>query len=398
MIYLDNAATTIIAPEVLDEMMPYLISEYGNAGAVYEFGRKAKNAIDEARQRVADLIHAKPEQIIFTSGGTEANNLAILGVREHLMKTGKNHIVTTPVEHESVLRSVKALCSTRSTDDTKPFFYSSYLPVDSCGRVSVNDLKNKLISNKDVGLVSIMGVNNELGGDNTLYSLGFACKKYSQDRDVLFHTDCVQAAGSLPLGVDEMLCDFMSVSSHKLHGPKGVGALFVRDKSILSPIICGGNAQEFGLRGGTENVAGIVGFGAACRLANINRQHSAEVCIENKTLFCEVLRDKLGDIRVNGVSPKEPGKILSLTFPGVDSETLVLIAGSKGVCISSGSACQSRESKPSHVLKAIGLSDDDARSTVRISFSMYDTKKAVREAAEIIAECVLKLRGIANED
>ena len=398
MIYLDNAATTKISPEVLEKMRPYLTNEFGNAGTIYSLGRRAKAAIDEARQHVADLIGARPEQIIFTSGGTEANSLAILGVREHLMSIGKNHIITSPVEHESVLRAVDLLCSLRSYNDTKEWFYSSCLSVDSCGRVSAHELMQKLLDHDDVGLVSVMGANNELGSDNALYGIGFYCKNLSGDHKILFHTDCVQAAGTIPLHVNEIACDLLSLSSHKLHGPKGVGALFVKDISILSPIVPGGRAQEFGLRGGTENVAGIVGFGEACRLAGINRRENVRKIIDHKQAFYEALCDRLGAFKINGTLPFEESKTLSMTFPGVDSETLVLMADSRDVYISSGSACQSHESRPSHVLKAIGLSDDEARNTVRISFSEDNTKQEVCEAAQIIAECVLTLRGDKNEN
>ena len=395
MIYLDNAATTTLAPKVLEAMMPYLKDEYGNAGSIYSLGREAAGAITKARKQVADFIGAKPEQIIFTSGGTESNNLAILGCKDYLDMIGKKHILTSPTEHDSVLRAINALCKPlrhNNEECIKAEFYTSFLSVNKQGYVSTEDLKHRLDLNDDIGLVSVMYVNNEIGTINAVKQIGELCRK----KCTLFLTDCVQAAGSVALNVDEIGCDFMSISSHKIHGPKGMGALYVRDKKYLSPIIHGGTAQEFGLRGGTENVAAIAGFGKACELMTEGFYDYTKY----KKLFYHILVDKLSefnienDIKVNGVPPKYDGKIMSLTFKNTDAETLVLMMDSKGVCISAGSACTSHESKPSHVLKAIGLSDDDARSTVRISFSEFNEFYEVIRAAKILANSVAALRGI----
>ena len=399
MIYLDNAATTMIAPRVLDAMMPYLKEEYGNAGTIYGLGRRAADAISKARRQVADFIGAKPEQIIFTSGGTEANNLAILGCKDYLESIGKKHIITTPTEHDSVLRAINALCKQLRHNDSeciKPEFYTSFLSVDKYGHASVDSLIQKLNNYDDVGLISVMYTNNEVGVLNNIKHIG----QLRREKCILFHTDCVQAAGNVPLNVDEIGCDFMSISSHKIHGPKGIGALYVRDKKYLSPIINGGLTQEFGLRGGTENVASIVGFGEACELASKGLDDYSNTIIYYKKLFYKILQDRLAennldnDMSINGLLPRYPGKTLSITFKNVDAETLVLMMDSKGVCISAGSACTSHESKPSHVLKAIGLSEDDARSTVRISFSEFNTTYEIERAAKILANCVNTLRGV----
>ena len=398
MIYLDNAATTQIAPKVLEAMMPYLKEQYGNAGALYGFGRQSADAIAKARKQVADLIGAKPEQIIFTSGGTEANNLAILGSKKYLEEKGKKHIVTSMTEHDSVLNAINALCNPLSCNEKKCIkdeFYTTYIPVDKYGHISFETLHAEISNYDDIGLVAVMCMNNEVGVLNPVVGVGSLCK----ERDVLFLTDCVQAAGSIGLDVNKIGCDFMSISSHKIHGPKGIGALYVKDKKILSPIINGGDEQEFGLRGGTENVAGIVGFGEACELARYGLEEYRDTVIAYKKRFCQVLKDRLEDdnleneMIINGLHPRYPGKTLSVTFKGIDAQTLVLMLDSKGVCISAGSACRSHEMEPSRTLLAIGLDEEAARSTVRISFSEFNEYHEVERAAKLIASCVKSLRG-----
>lgn len=393
MIYLDNAATTKLSPGVFAAMAPYLQEEYGNAGSIYSLGRRAAEAITAARKQVADLIGAKPEQIIFTSGGTEANNLAILGTKHYLGKVCKKHIITSSVEHSSVLNAVKSLhCD--NEECIKDEFYISYLPVNKDGVVSIENFIGSLQDN--TGLVSVMCVNNELGTRNPVIQLGDICRQ----KNILFHTDCVQAAGSYTLDNISKHCDFLSISSHKIHGPKGVGALYVRNAEYLSPIINGGSEQEFGLRGGTENVAGIVGFGKACELAMEDLSENIRITTNYKQCFYNVLRKKLYDnnlynvMKLNGLPPECPGRILSLTFNGVDAETLVLMMDAKEICISAGSACHSHESKPSHVLTALGLSEEEARSTVRISFSEFNEMCEVEKAAKLLADCVQVLGGM----
>ena len=399
MIYLDNAATTQISPKVLEAMMPYLKEQYGNAGALYSFGRQAADAIAKARKQVADLIGAKPEQIIFTSGGTEANNLAILGSKKYLEKKGKKHIVTSMTEHDSVLNAINALCNPLPCNEKKCIkdeFYTTFIPVDKYGHVSIDTLHAEVSNYDDIGLVAVMCMNNEVGVLNPVVGVSALCK----ERDILFLTDCVQAAGSIGLDVNKIGCDFMSISSHKIHGPKGVGALYVKDKKILSSLINGGDEQEFGLRGGTENVAGIVGFGEACEIARYGLEEYRDTVIAYKKQFCKLLQDRLAedglenDMKINGLHPRYPGKTLSLTFNGVDAQTLVLMLDSKGVYISAGSACRSHEMKPSRTLLAMGLDEDAARSTVRISFSEFNEYYEIERAAKLIASCVKVLRGV----
>lgn len=394
MIYLDNAATTQIHPEVLDAMMPYLTEEYGNAGAMYGLGRRAANAVAEARQRVASLIGCEPSQIIFTSGGSEANNLVFSGLRPYLLANGKTHIITSAVEHDSVLKAVRSACKPLycNTENVikSDFFGATFLGVNRGCRVSVQDLRDAIT--EQTGLVSVMYVNNETGAVNPVEKIGDVC----QQRGVLFHTDCVQAVGFKDINVKELGCDFLSISSHKINAPKGIGALFVRDLSMLSPMIHGGAEQEFGYRGGTENVAGIVGFGVACEI--LQRDSKAQrKSILLKMLFQEILEESLGEYGLTHImnfnSPLK-NKILNVRFDDIDGQTLLLMLDAKDICVSAGSACRSHEAEPSHVLLAMGLTEDEARDSVRVSFSHLQEPKDVAYAAEEMARCVAILKGV----
>lgn len=381
MIYLDNASTTQVDPEVVEAMMPYLTDQYGNPGTLYSLGRRAKKAVEKARAHVAAFIGAKPEQIIFTSGGTESNNTVFASLESHLRESGKTHIISTFSEHDSVLKSIEALC-------IKPQFYSSFVRPNAQGNVCISDIISKV--NEKTGLISVMYVNNEVGSENPIEEIGNYCKSH----DILFHTDCVQAAGGYEIDVGKIGCDFLSLSSHKIHSVKGSGALFARDKSLLSPIIRGGDRQEFGLRGGTENVPAIVGFGKACEIASA-QQHETDVLTSSlKQIFYSSLLNRLKDfglegvVHINGGLIIRHGKILNLRFDKVDGETLLLMLDAKNICISAGSACRSQESEPSRVLLAMGIDPEDARNSVRISFSRMNTAEEVDEAAKIMADCV----------
>lgn len=390
MIYLDNAATTQIDPKVLDAMMPYLTTQYGNAGTLYKFGRTANEAVQKSRSQVAEFINAKPEQIIFTSGGSEANNMVFRGLRDYLKNNGKTHILVSSVEHDSVLRAAESLI--------KDGFDVEFLPVSNTGTVSVSVIDSAI--RPETGLVSVMYVNNETGSVNPVGEIGSICLK----RDILFHTDCVQAAGCHDIDVLEIGCDFLSISSHKIHGCKGMGALFAKTPEKLSPIIYGGHEQEFGLRAGTENVASIVGFGAACKISK-NQLHENRIAVSvlKQRFYTELLArlKELGCddcVHVNGAPVLSPGKTLNLRFDGVDGETLLLMLDSKDVYVSAGSACRSHEAMPSHVLTAMGLTKDEARSSIRVSFSKYNSQEEVAEAARVIAFFVKTLReGICGE-
>lgn len=387
MIYLDNAATTRIDHEVLDTMMPYLTTMYGNAGTIYKMGRDANIAVEKARRQVADFIGgAMPEQIIFTSGGTEANNLVFQGISNYLISNGKNHIVSSAIEHDSVLNAIRKVCSQKLFDFT-------LVRPDGTGHIDPQSIKS-VLRDGITGLVSVMYVNNETGSENDIIEIARTCR----DNGVLFHTDCVQAAGCSPIDVHKIGCDFLTISSHKIHGPKGVGALYARDPSVLQPLIAGGAFQEFGLRGGTENVAGIVGFGKACEIAREHLRDSDVRCSVLKQLFFSHLKNNLdfygcGDIiHINGDPVIKHGKTINMRFDGVDGETLLLMLDSKDVYVSAGSACTSHESKPSHVLTAMGVTDEDARNSIRVSFSRLNTEEEVCDAAQIIASCVNTIR------
>lgn len=384
MIYLDNAATTKVAPEVLEAMMPYLTDEYGNAGSTYMFGRTAKTAIQKARAQVAKLFNCSPDNVIFTSGGSESNNMVFQGLRHKLMEAGKKHLVVSAIEHDSVLKAAEML--------TKDGFYITYVAPDKDGYIRPRVVSEAIT--EETGLVSVMYVNNEIGTVNDIKELGTICRQ----KNVLFHTDCVQAAGQYAIDVNECCIDFASISSHKIHGVKGIGALYVRNPDI-QPLICGGSEQEHGLRGGTENVSGIVGFGKA---AELTLEHLRVDMIEASVLkqqfymrLHDTFKEAGGDIdtiHVNGHPIVEPGKILNIRIDSVDAETLLLMLDARDICISAGSACRSHEANPSHVLKAMGLTDDESRSSIRISFSRYNTEDEVFEAAEKIALCARALQ------
>ena len=380
-IYLDNAATTMIDQDVLDAMMPYLTSEYGNAGTLYSLGFTAHNAVEKAREQVAEFIGAEsPEHIIFTSGGTESNNTVFhnFGMNE----TNKRGILVSSIEHDSVLRPAEFL-------KTKFGFDVSYIKPNNLGEIDVEEFE-KMVCDGKIGLASIMYMNNEVGSINRIKDFARVCR----ENNVLLHSDCVQAAGCIEVNVEELGCDYASLSSHKIHAPKGVGALYVRDLNSITPLVLGGTSQEFGFRGGTENVAGIVGFGKACEL--IQRWYEGGGTLETiyKRAFWNTLRQGLREYNLedivhdNAISSISHGKVLSVRFDGVDAESLVLMLGARGVYVSAGSACSSHEQKPSHVLLGIGLSEDDARSTVRISFSRMNTVDEVEEAARIMVMCV----------
>jgi len=364
-------------------MMPYLTDEYGNAGTLYSLGQRAAAAISNARSQAASLFGCAPDHVIFTSGGSESNNTVFKGLRHKLLEQGKTHLVVSAVEHDSVLKAAQSL--------TKDGFDITYIQPDEKGCIPCKRVEAAI--RRNTGLVSVMYVNNETGAVNDIAAIGEICRRYS----VLFHSDCVQAAGQCDIEVEKLLMDFASVSSHKIHGPKGVGALYVRDKNIM-PLICGGSEQEFGCRGGTENVAGIVGFGQACESSLENPREDLIQVSMLKQRFYTTLLDELKEhgvdksrIHVNGMAVVSPGKILNIRVDGVDGETLLLMLDAKGIYVSAGSACRSHEAEPSHVLTAMGLSNEEARSSIRISFSKFNAFDEVAEAAKEFALCIVTL-------
>lgn len=391
MIYLDNAATTRIDDEVLDEMLPYLKDRYGNPGAIYGYGLDAAKAISVARERVSKVFSCEPDNIIFTSGGSEGNNTVINGIRPFLSLTDRKIIVSSAVEHDSILNALKWLQSIEG-------FAVDILGVNSKCTIDTHELESRLTYHSEpagklgstlcnVGLVSIMYVNNETGAVNPIEEIGRICN----ERNVLFHTDCVQAAGMFDLDVFKLRCDFATISSHKIHGPKGVGALYVnKHRNKLVPIISGGREQEFGYRGGTENVAGIVGFGKACEIMLRNMDDNKQRINKLSNYITYLIQDYIPNARVNCFNC---GKIINVTVPGVDTQSLI-VALSDDVAISAGSACAAHDNTPSHVLKAIGLSDEDAFSTFRISISKDTDEESAVNAIKIIKERIDMLKAV----
>ena len=383
MIYLDNAATTPIDQVVLEAMMPYLTTEYGNPGGLYGLGRSVNAAVQTAREQVAHFIKASPEQVIFTSGGSESNNLVFHGIKDYLKERSKTHILISAIEHDSVLKAAQIL-------EKEGFAVELIPPLLGVATIAVEDIRPML--RRETGLVSVMYANNETGDISNVVDIGREC----HSAGILFHTDCVQAAGCLELDVDKFSCDFLSISSHKIHGPKGVGALYVRDKSLLKPLIYGGSSQEFGLRGGTENVAGIVGFGKACELAQDHIYDKADAGYAFREVIGKAIRSRrIKGIHVNGATHEERiWKTLSISVSDVDAQTLLLLLDANGVCASAGSACCSHDNIPSHVLTAIGLTDKQARETLRFSFSRMTSMEEAKQAAEIFIRCVETARSI----
>ena len=397
MIYLDNSATTPIHPEVLKAMMPYLKGGYGNAGAVYRIGRESAKAIQKAREQVAQLFNASADQIVFTSGGSEGNNMVFsYGMRCMLEERGKKHVVISQIEHDSVYEAATHMFKPSGKADIKDDFYTQFIHTKSDGTVDVKHLEALLDEDESIGLVSVMYVNNETGAVNPINHIGEICR----ERGIMFHTDCVQAAGCHAIDTNTIGCDFATISGHKIHAPKGIGAIYIKDKTLARSLIYGGANQEFGLRGGTENVAGIVGLGKACDLICSDFGTQRVTVSLLKRLFYGNMISYLKEvnledrIHVNGASVGDVGKTLNLRVENIDSETLLLMLDAKGVCISAGSACHSHKSEPSRVLTAMGLSDDEARDSVRISFSSTNTPAEVEEAAAIFSSCIEALAGL----
>lgn len=397
MIYLDNSATTPIHPEVLKAMMPYLKGGYGNAGAVYRIGRESAKAIQKAREQVAQLFNASADQIVFTSGGSEGNNMVFsYGMRCMLEERGKKHVVISQIEHDSVYEAATHMFKPSGKADIKDDFYTQFIHIKSDGTVDVKHLEALLDEDESIGLVSVMYVNNETGAVNPINHIGEICR----ERGIIFHTDCVQSAGCHTIDTNTIGCDFATISGHKIHAPKGIGAIYIKDKTLARSLIYGGANQEFGLRGGTENVAGIVGLGKACDLICSDFGTQRVTVSLLKRLFYGNMISYLKEahledkIHVNGASVGDVGKTLNLRVENIDSETLLLMLDAKGVCISAGSACHSHKSEPSRVLTAMGLSDDEARDSVRISFSSTNTPAEVEEAAAIFSSCIEALAGL----
>lgn len=376
MIYADNAATTKIAPAVLDAMMPYLTEEYGNASSLYEHGSRARQGVEKARQQVADAIGALPREIYFTAGGSEADNWAIKGVAHAMAKKGKKHIISTKFEHHAVLHTLKAL--------EKEGFEVTLLEVHENGVVRVEELAAAI--REDTGLVTVMYANNEIGTVQPITEIGELCK----EKKIIFHTDAVQAVGNLPIDVKAQNIDLLSMSGHKFHGPKGIGALYIR-RGLIIPNLIDGGAQEFGRRAGTENTPGIVGMGAAIELAVSTMEERAKKCREISDYIIDNAL-KIERSRLNGDRVKRlPGNV-NMCFEGIEGESLLLMLDLKGICASSGSACTSGSLDPSHVLLSIGLKHEVAHGSLRLSFSDENTLEEAKYIVEQLGPIVDRLR------
>ncbi|MFA6054986.1 MAG: cysteine desulfurase NifS [Thermodesulfovibrionales bacterium] len=374
-IYLDNNATTQVAPQVLEEMFPYLRDFYGNPSSMHTFGGQLHKKIEEARERVAQLLGAEPEEIIFTSCGTESDNTAIMSAAESFPQ--KKHIITTRVEHPAVLSFCKHLA--------RKGYRITFLPVNNQGQLNIDDLI-KVIAD-DTAVVSVMFANNEIGNIFPIHQVG----EILRDRKVLFHTDAVQAVGKIPIDTKKLPVDMLSLSGHKLHAPKGIGALYVRKKTRFNPYLIGGH-QEKGRRAGTENVASIIALGKACELAMKD--------IEKESAFLSRLRDKLeqallkssSDTRINGDVTSRLPNTSNISFEYVEGEAILLRLNEYGICASSGSACTSGSLEPSHVLRAIGVPFTAIHGSIRFSLSRYNTEEEIDKVIEIVPGIIKDLR------
>lgn len=372
--YFDNAATTKIKPEVLNAMIPYLSKEYGNPSSLYSIGRNAKRAIEDAREKVAKLINANKNEIYFTSCGSESDNTAIKGIAYRYKGKG-NHIITSKIEHHAILESCKDL--------EKKGFKITYLNVNENGIVDLNELEES-INDKTI-LISIMFANNEIGTIQPIEKIA----KIAKSHNIIFHTDAVQAAGNIPIDVKDMGIDMLSISGHKINAPKGVGALYVKQGIEFDKFMNGGH-QERNKRAGTENLAEIVGFGKACEIAKNNIQNHNKYLKELRDYFISELMKTEKNIKINGsMKNRLPGN-MNISIKGVDATKLLLELDKKGICISTGSACNSGETTPSHVLTAIGLKSDDAKSAIRVTFGENNTKEEIDFLIENICKYIKK--------
>ena len=375
-IYFDHAATTAVAPEVKEAMEPYFCENYGNASSLYELGYKSKEAINIARGNVAKAINAKPNEIYFTSCGSESDNLALKGVaRAH--RQNENHIITSKIEHPAVLNACRQL--------EKEGFRVTYLNVDKNGFIDLEELKNSI--NSKTILVSIMFANNEVGTIESIKEIS----RIVHSNNAIFHTDAVHAVGNIKIDVKEMGIDLLSMSAHKFYGPKGVGALYVRDSIDFIQLQNGGH-QENDKRAGTENVAGIVGLGKAIELANNNIIQNNERLLNLRNYCIEQIKNRIPYIRINGdLNSRLPGNI-NISFLYVNGKDLVKLLVKKGICTSSGSACSSGLPQPSHVLLAMGLSEDIASSALRITLGKENTKEDIDYFVDELEKIVVNLR------
>jgi cysteine desulfurase len=376
-VYLDHSATTPVDPLIVEAMLPYFSEKFGNPSSLYTIGRQARRAIEESRQKVADLIGAKKEEIIFTGSGTESDNLAIKGIAYRNRKKG-DHIITSSIEHHAVLHTCKYL-------ETQGFKVT-YIPVDKDGLVNPKDVE-KAITPRTI-LITIMHANNEIGTIQPIDEIG----KIAKEKNVLLHTDAVQTTGKIPVNVDTLGVSLLSMSAHKIYGPKGVGALYLRKGTFVEPQLHGGG-HERNLRSSTENVPGIVGFGKACELAKEHLPEEAKLADLRDRLIKGILEIK--DSYLNGHPVKRLPNNANVRFSYIEGESMILNLDMKGVSASTGSACSSTSLEPSHVLMAIGLKPEEAHGSLRLTLGRGNTQEDVDYVISVLPEIVNKLRMIS---
>ena len=380
-IYMDHAATTPLEKEVFEAMQPYFSEKFGNASSLHKFGRESREVIEESREIIARVINASPDEIYFTSGGTESDNLAIKGVAFRNKKENKRHIMTSKIEHHAVLHTCQYL--------EKIGFRVDYVPVDKYGMINVNDLEEKIT--KETSVISVMHANNEIGTIEPIREIGEILK----EKEIYFHTDAVQTVGKIPIDVEKLNVDLLTISAHKIYGPKGVGALYVRKGTKIDPILHGGG-HEKGLRSGTENVPGIVGLAKAIELAEKRMKNGESERLERlKDKIIKEVLSNMDKVKLNGHPKLRLPNNVNFSFYGIEGEALVLKLDSYGIATSTGSACSSKSLEPSHVLIAIGLRPEDAHGSLRITLGKENTEEDVSYLLEVLPKVVNELREIS---
>jgi len=378
-VYLDHNATTPTHPEVVKAMLPYYEEVFGNASSIHQFGQQARKAIDKAREKVADFIGAKPEEIVFTSGGTEADNFAIKGVAYANEKKG-NHIITSSIEHHAVLNPCKYL--------EKQGFQVTYIPVDRYGLFNPDEVKKAVT--KETILITIMHANNEVGTIEPIAEIG----KIAKEKGICLHTDAVQTVGKIPVDVNELNVDLLSLSGHKIYGPKGIGALYIRKGTRIQPLIQGGH-HEKNRRAGTENVPAIVGLGKAIEIAKETMEGESIRLTNLRNKLCSGIGEKIDHVHLNGHPGKRLPNTLNMSFEFIEGESIILSLDMKGIAVSSGSACTSGSLEPSHVLKAMGVDPAIAQGSIRFSLGKDNTEEDINYVLEVLPEIIARLRAMS---
>lgn len=381
LIYLDHAASTPVLQEIINEMIPYLGNLYGNPSSIHTYGIKSKIAVQIARRRVASLIGAKPSEIFFTSGGTESDNLALKGICKSIRKSQniKNHIITSSIEHDAILETCRYL--------EKDGFTVTYLNVDKNGFIDKTELKNHLT--EKTAIVSLMLANNEIGVIQPVEE--FSETVHGFDKTIIFHSDAIQAVGKIPINVKELGLDSLSLSSHKINGPKGVGALYVREKVNFEPLIQGGG-QELTIRSGTENVPGIVGFGKASEISMINLKDNSQYLYFLRDFLIKRINEEISGNMLNGSLESRLPNNVNFTFLGINGEDLLIKLDEDGILASTGSACSANRQKESHVLKAIGLNHEEISGSIRFTLGIQNTIEDLEKTIIVLKNRITELR------